>query len=90
LTDSSPDPAIEWRAPRHAGFAHKLPRLNPDLVTLDIEMPEMDGLATLPELRRLLTPNCRHYVLVRYRTGRGLHASTPWRAVPPLRSKPAN
>src|ERR1700712_4273705 len=30
----------------------KIPQLNPDLVTLDIEMPEMDGLATLKELRR--------------------------------------
>ncbi len=30
----------------------KLPQLNPDLVTLDIEMPELDGLSTLPELRR--------------------------------------
>ncbi|HEX7377025.1 MAG TPA: chemotaxis response regulator protein-glutamate methylesterase [Pirellulales bacterium] len=30
----------------------KLPQLNPDVVTLDIEMPELDGLATLPELRK--------------------------------------
>lgn len=30
----------------------KLPQLNPDLVTLDIEMPELDGLGTLPELRK--------------------------------------
>lgn len=30
----------------------KLPQLNPDIVTLDIEMPELDGLATLPELRK--------------------------------------
>ncbi|MCU1485419.1 MAG: cheB [Actinomycetia bacterium] len=29
----------------------KLDTLRPDLVTLDIEMPEMDGLATLPHLR---------------------------------------
>ena len=29
----------------------KLEQLRPDLVTLDIEMPEMDGLATLPALR---------------------------------------
>lgn len=31
----------------------KLPQLNPDLVTLDIEMPELDGLQTLPELRKV-------------------------------------
>jgi two-component system chemotaxis response regulator CheB len=30
----------------------KLPHLNPDLVTLDIEMPEMDGLETLPHIRK--------------------------------------
>ncbi|MGZ4597677.1 MAG: protein-glutamate methylesterase/protein-glutamine glutaminase [Actinomycetes bacterium] len=31
----------------------KIPQLNPDLVTLDIEMPEMDGLTCLRELRKL-------------------------------------
>jgi two-component system chemotaxis response regulator CheB len=30
----------------------KIPQVNPDLITLDIEMPEMDGLATLRELRK--------------------------------------
>jgi two-component system, chemotaxis family, protein-glutamate methylesterase/glutaminase len=31
----------------------KLPQLNPDIVTLDIEMPELDGLGTLSELRKI-------------------------------------
>jgi two-component system chemotaxis response regulator CheB len=31
----------------------KIPQVNPDLLTLDIEMPEMDGLATLREVRKL-------------------------------------
>jgi len=31
----------------------KIPQLNPDVVTLDIEMPVMDGLETLVELRKL-------------------------------------
>ncbi len=31
----------------------KLPQLTPDLVTLDVEMPEMDGLQTLRELRKV-------------------------------------
>lgn len=31
----------------------KIPRLNPDVVTLDIEMPDLDGLATLRELRKI-------------------------------------
>jgi len=31
----------------------KIPQVNPDVITLDIEMPEMDGLATLWEIRKL-------------------------------------
>jgi two-component system, chemotaxis family, protein-glutamate methylesterase/glutaminase len=31
----------------------KIPQLSPDVITLDMEMPEMDGLATLVELRKL-------------------------------------
>lgn len=31
----------------------KIPQLNPDIVTLDMEMPEMDGITTLVELRKL-------------------------------------
>ncbi|MBK7876652.1 MAG: chemotaxis response regulator protein-glutamate methylesterase [Planctomycetes bacterium] len=30
----------------------KIPQVNPDLITLDVEMPELDGLATLRELRK--------------------------------------
>jgi two-component system, chemotaxis family, protein-glutamate methylesterase/glutaminase len=30
----------------------KLPQVNPDFVTLDVEMPEMDGVAALRELRK--------------------------------------
>jgi two-component system, chemotaxis family, protein-glutamate methylesterase/glutaminase len=31
----------------------RIPEAKPDLITLDIEMPEMDGLATLVEIRKL-------------------------------------
>jgi len=56
LTDAlSSDPAIEV-----AGIAAngkialaKIPQLNPDILTLDMEMPEMDGITTLVELRKL-------------------------------------
>jgi two-component system chemotaxis response regulator CheB len=50
----SADPALEV-----VGFAAngrialtKLAQVNPDLVILDIEMPELDGLATLREIRK--------------------------------------
>ncbi len=31
----------------------KIPQLNPDILTLDMEMPEMDGITTLVEVRKL-------------------------------------
>lgn len=56
LTDIlSQDPEIELVGTASNGrlALAKLSHLNPDLVTLDIEMPEMDGLETLPELRKV-------------------------------------
>jgi two-component system chemotaxis response regulator CheB len=49
------DPGIEVvGAAAHGRIAlAKIPQVNPDAVTLDIEMPEMDGLATLREIRKL-------------------------------------
>ncbi len=48
------DPQIEvaGSAPNGRVALAKLPQLNPDAVTIDIEMPEMDGLQTLRELRK--------------------------------------
>jgi len=55
LTDAlGQDPSIEviGTAPNGKIALAKLPQLSPDLITLDIEMPEMDGLATLAPLRQ--------------------------------------
>ncbi|QDT06942.1 Chemotaxis response regulator protein-glutamate methylesterase [Rubripirellula lacrimiformis] len=49
------DPNIEvvGTAPNGRIALAKIPNLKPDVVTLDIEMPEMDGLQTLTELRKI-------------------------------------
>jgi two-component system chemotaxis response regulator CheB len=48
------DPMIEvvGSAPNGVIALARMTQFNPDLVILDVEMPEMDGLATLKELRR--------------------------------------
>lgn len=50
----SRDPDIEVAGvAAHGRIAlQKLTQVNPDVITLDVEMPEMDGLATLRELRK--------------------------------------
>ncbi len=55
LTDAlSGDPDIEIAGVAANGriALAKIPQTNPDLVTLDVEMPEMNGLQTLAELRK--------------------------------------
>lgn len=53
-TTLAKDPQIEIVGTANHGRAalEALERLHPDVVTLDIEMPEMDGLAALRELRK--------------------------------------
>ncbi len=56
LTDTlSADPSIEVVGSAHNGriALAKIPLCNPDLVTLDIEMPVMNGLEALAEIRKL-------------------------------------
>jgi two-component system, chemotaxis family, protein-glutamate methylesterase/glutaminase len=47
------DPGLEvvGTAPNGRIALAKIPQLNPDLVTLDVEMPELDGVATLKAIR---------------------------------------
>jgi two-component system chemotaxis response regulator CheB len=49
---ADPDIEVVGTAPNGRLALAKLAQLAPDLITLDIEMPEMDGLQTLVELRK--------------------------------------
>ncbi len=51
----SRDPQIEVVGTAANGkiALQKIPQINPDLITLDVEMPEMDGLETLGEIRKV-------------------------------------
>ena len=40
----------------------KIPQVNPDAVTLDVEMPEMDGLEALRQIRKIVSVSACHYV----------------------------
>lgn len=53
VLDSDPHIEVVGTAPDGKIALAKIAQLNPDLVTLDIEMPVMDGLETLPELKAL-------------------------------------
>src|SRR5258708_4275886 len=48
------DPALEVVGTASNGriALARMPQVNPDVVILDVEMPEMDGLVTLKELRK--------------------------------------
>src|SRR5262245_359492 len=52
VLNAEPDFEVAGAAANGRIALQKIPQCNPDVVTLDIEMPEMDGLATLRELRR--------------------------------------
>ncbi|RKS80191.1 two-component system chemotaxis response regulator CheB [Motilibacter peucedani] len=52
VLDAEPDITVVGTAENGRVALQKLAALSPDAVTLDIEMPELDGLGTLKELRK--------------------------------------
>jgi two-component system chemotaxis response regulator CheB len=53
MLESEPDIEVVGAAAHGRIALAKLPRVRPDIVILDLEMPEMDGLETLAELQRV-------------------------------------
>src|ERR1035438_5726435 len=51
----------------------KIPLLHPDVVTLDVEMPDMDGLGALAEIRKLYPQ--LPVIMLREPTDRGVAAT---------------
>lgn len=49
------DPSIEVVGTASSGriALQRIPQINPDIITLDVEMPELDGLGTLREIRKV-------------------------------------
>lgn len=52
IIDDDPDLEVAGTAPNGRIALQRVESLRPDVVTLDIEMPELDGLGTLKELRK--------------------------------------
>ena len=52
VLESDPDLEVAGTAANGRIALSKIRELNPDLVTLDVEMPEMDGLEALLEIRK--------------------------------------
>ena len=53
IIDAEPDLKVVGTAPDPLAARQKIKELNPDVITLDVEMPKMDGLVFLEKLMRL-------------------------------------
>ncbi len=73
LLSSDPEIEVVGTAPHGRAALASLSTLAPDLITLDLEMPEMDGLETLVALRRLYP--ALPVIMLSSRTERGATAT---------------
>ena len=53
VLEADPELEVAGIAPNGKVALARIPQVNPDVVTLDVEMPEMDGLATVVEIRKV-------------------------------------
>lgn len=53
VLEADPELELAGSAPNGKLALQKIPQVNPDVVTLDVEMPEMDGIETITEIRKL-------------------------------------
>ncbi len=53
VIDSDPELEMAGIAPNGKLALARIPQVNPDVVTLDVEMPEMNGIETVTEIRKL-------------------------------------
>jgi two-component system chemotaxis response regulator CheB len=53
LLTADPELEVVGTAPNGKIALTKISQINPDLITLDVEMPEMDGLETVTEIRKI-------------------------------------
>jgi two-component system chemotaxis response regulator CheB len=85
----STDPAIESISTASNGkiALARIPQINPDAIILDVEMPEMDGLQTLTQLRR--TYRTLPVIMFSTLTARGAGATLDALALGPMTMSPS-
>jgi len=53
VLETDPELEVAGIAPNGKVALARIPQVNPDVITLDVEMPEMDGLETVVEIRKV-------------------------------------
>src|SRR5271166_5279043 len=53
VLESDPELEVAGIAPNGKIALARIPQVNPDVITLDVEMPEMNGLETILEIRKI-------------------------------------